>query len=91
MTAKNKTDKTEPRTYRLLSSSLICTPGILRWAMNGYKFRKDRKALLRVFTEGFQGPIAPPADVFDRLLKGEIKYTVEDEDDKNGGTVVFTA
>jgi hypothetical protein len=68
---------------------MICTPGILRWAIAGYKFPKDRNSLLLVFVSGYQGHGAPTPDVFDRLLKGEIPYTVEDS--KHGGTVVFTA
>jgi hypothetical protein len=82
--------KSEPVTYKLLSCPLACTPGILRWAINGYKFKRDRKALLRVFTEGYGSDEgSPPAEVFDRLLKGQIPYTVEES--KDGGTVVFTA
>jgi hypothetical protein len=78
----------KPRTYRLASSSMICTPGLLLWAINGYKFKRDRKSLLLTFVSGYQGQGAPTPDVFDRLLKGEIPYSVEESD--HGGTVVFT-
>ena len=77
------------REYRLGSSPMIHTPGILRWAINGYRFKRDRKALLRVFTEGYQGTEqnpAPSAEVFDKLLKGEIPW-----EEKDNGVVVFTA
>ena len=76
------------REYRLGSSPMINTPGILRWAISGYHFKRDRKKLLRVFTTGYVGSAenpAPSAEVFDRLLKGEIPWTQE------GETVVFQA
>jgi hypothetical protein len=79
----------EPRTYRLGSSEMFCTPGILVWAINGYRFKRDRKNLLKVFVTGWTGDNAPPRSVLDRLLKGGIPYTVEDSE--HGGTVVFTA
>ena len=76
--------------YSLMSGPMICAPGILRWAMNGYHFKRDRKKLLNVFVQGWgQDENSPSADVFDRLLKGEIPYTVED--DEYGGSVVFKA
>jgi hypothetical protein len=68
---------------------MVNTPGLLRWAINGYKFKRDRSNLLLTFVSGYQGEGAPTPDVFDRLLKGEIAYTVEESD--HGGTVVFTA
>ena len=37
----------------LESTPMLNTAGLLRWAMNGYKFKKDRKKLRRVFIEGF--------------------------------------
>lgn len=60
------------------------TPGILRWAMNGYRFKKDRAAMLRVFVEGF--PFADGPSIFPRLLSGEIPWTEDEE-----GSVHFTA
>jgi hypothetical protein len=68
---------------------MICTPGLLRWAINGYRFKADREQLLDMFVDGYSGEAAPPRRVFHRLLMGEIPYTVEDSD--HGGTVVFTA
>jgi hypothetical protein len=75
------------RVIRLSSSSFVNTPGLLRWAINGYKFKRDRKYLLKVFVDGYTGPGAPSPETFDRLLKGLIPYTVEDG--PHGGTVVF--
>jgi hypothetical protein len=75
----------EQREVRLQSAPMISTPGVLAWAINGYKFKRDRKKLLRVFVDGYGGPNAPPADVYDKLLKGEIPYTVDAEN-----SVVFS-
>ena len=36
------------RTVRLLSGPMISAPGILRWAMNGYRFKQDRNAMIKV-------------------------------------------
>jgi hypothetical protein len=65
-----------PRTFRLRSSPMINTPDILRWAINGYKVQKERQRLLNIFTRAW--PISdrtPTAQDFDRLLKGEVKWT----------------
>ena len=35
-------------TVRLLSDAMVSAPGMLRWAMNGYRFREDRSAMIRV-------------------------------------------
>ena len=32
---------------------MLNTAGLLRWAMNGYKFKRERKKLRRVFVVGF--------------------------------------
>lgn len=72
-------------TYRLGSSPMINTPGILKWAQNGYHFKKDLKHLLNVFVTGWTGENAPTPEIFDRLLKGEIPHTIEHD------AVVFTA
>lgn len=69
----------EKTQFTLPSTALFHTPGLLRWAINGYKFKRDRKKLLRVFTEGFSGDNAPTPDVWDKLLKGEIPWKEENE------------
>lgn len=78
----------ESRSYGLMSSEFLCTPGLLRWGMNGYHFHRDRAKVLNVFVQTFAGPTCPPAHVFHQLLMGRIPYTVEPND--LGGTVVFT-
>ena len=66
----------------LESSSFANTPGLLRWAMNGYKFKKDRKVLRRVFVEGFPHPQFTHRVVHD-LLCGKLPHTID------GGNVVI--
>lgn len=65
-------------TLVLESTPMLNTPGLLRWAINGYRFKRDRKVLRAVFTEGFQHPHLTDT-VVDRLLKGELPYKVENE------------
>jgi hypothetical protein len=72
----------EPVEFRLQSTGMFNTPGMLRWAINGYKFKKDRKALLKVWVEGFPGP-APEA--YEALLEGKLPYAVDKEN-----AVIFT-
>ncbi len=62
----------------LESTPMLNTAGLLRWAMNGYKFKKDRKKLRRVFTQGFTHPRLTD-EVVDRLLKGELPHKIEGE------------
>ncbi len=71
---------TQPTTYRLASSGLIHTPGIVRWAMNGYRFPRDRNVMLKIIREGYGIP-TPAAKA---LLSGAAPFTVE------GETVIFT-
>ncbi len=44
------------KTYRLLSNALIHAPGVVRWAINGYAFKKDREALKRAITDTWKVP-----------------------------------
>ena len=74
--------------YRLGSAPMVNTPGLLTWAINGYKFKRDRKKLLNVFTSAWSNadnPKNPSKETFDKLLKQEIPYTVVDD------AVVFNA
>ena len=67
--------------YNLTSTPMIFTPGIVRWGINGYRFKKDRAAILKVFVEGYNLP-----DVHaDTLLSGRVPHVVNDEN----GTVSF--
>lgn len=68
-------------TYRLGSSGLVHTPGIIAWAINGYAFPRDRKTMMKVIGETFP---SVPAPAIEKLLSKAVPYAVEDE------TVVFT-
>lgn len=76
-----KSKKTEPKTYRLGSSSEVHTPGVIAWAINGYQFEDDREVLLRIVASSFP---SVPKEALKQLLSKSVEYTVEDE------TVVFT-
>lgn len=69
------------RKITLLSESMVHTPGILAWAMNGYKHKKDQGNIRRVFTEGYN----IPNDAAHALLSGDEPHTIE------GTSVVFEA
>jgi len=36
------------RTVALTSTKMVSAPGMLRWAMNGYRFQRDRHTLIKV-------------------------------------------
>ena len=71
-------------TYRLGSSGLANSHGMVRWAINGYHFPKDRKAMIRVISEGWK----VPAEAAKALLSETVPFTVEGTDDMP--VVVFT-
>ncbi|MFT9091573.1 MAG: hypothetical protein ABF479_11315 [Gluconacetobacter sp.] len=62
--------------YRLGSSEAVYSPGIIRWAVNGYAFEDDREKLLNVITATWS---SIPRETAHKLLSGEIPYTVEGE------------
>lgn len=68
-------------TYRLQSSSLVHTPGIIAWAINGYAFPRDRATMVQVIAATFP---AVPSAAIEQLLSKAVSYTVEAE------TVVFS-
>jgi hypothetical protein len=59
----------------LESNPMLNTAGLLRWAMNGYKFKRDRKNLRRVFVESFRHPRLTD-EVVDKLLSGELPHKI---------------
>ena len=65
----------ETHTYRLGSSGLVFTPGIVAWGINGYHFPEDRENIRRVFTEGW----SIPDEAVDALLSETVPHTVEDD------------
>ena len=46
-------------TYRLQSSGLVYTPGVIAWAINGYSFPQDRKKMVEVIGGTFPSVPAP--------------------------------
>jgi hypothetical protein len=69
------------KTYRLGSNEAVSAPGMVRWAINGAAFEKDRDYLIGVITSGW----AVPRDAVEKLLLKQVPYTLD------GETVVFTA
>jgi len=70
----------QARTYRLGSSEMVHTPGVIAWAKNAYAFEKDRNQLRKIVSETW----GVPDEVAHRLLSGETNYTID------GNTVVFS-
>lgn len=64
-------------TYRLGSSGLANSHGLVRWAINGYHFPKDRKQMVRVIAESWH----IPAEAATALLSEAVPFTVEGTDD----------
>lgn len=67
--------------YRLGTNELVHAPGVVAWAINGYAFKRDRRALRRVIVDGWPGI---PEKAVHQLLSGSVPHAVE------GDTVVFT-
>lgn len=71
-------------TYKLHSDEMVSAPGIVRWAQNGAKFKKDREAMARVIAAGW--PILPWQAVMD-ILDG--KCDIDDDDNSVSVQAVF--
>lgn len=69
------------KTYRLGSSEMFHAPGMVAWAINGAKFKKDRAQMIKIISDGWN----IPADAVRKLLLQEVPHTIE------GETVIFTA
>lgn len=66
-------------TCRLGSSPLIFAPGIVAWAVNGYKFPKDRKSVANVIQQTWN----LTENCAKALLSGTVSHRVD------GDAVVF--
>jgi hypothetical protein len=75
LTHQQQQTPTTMNTYRLLSTPMVHTPGIVAWAINAYRFPKDRKVIRKVM-ESYPGL---PAEIIDGLLSKVIPYKVEGE------------
>lgn len=71
----------EQRTVRLGSTTMVSAPGILRWAMNGFRFKCDRKKMRDVMKSWEAGLTDKQ---WDGVLSGTIPHTID------GETVVIT-
>lgn len=61
---------------RLQSDSMVNAAGILRWAMNGYKFKRDRKKMANVIAQTWN----LKDEIAHGLLSGKIAHKTEGED-----------
>lgn len=68
------------KTYRLGSNPMVSAPGMVRWAINGAKFPRDRTTMVNVIAQTWN----IPAKDARKLLLCEVPHSVEDE------TVVFS-
>jgi hypothetical protein len=51
---------------------MVHTPGVIAWAVNGYRFHKDRGNMLNVLTESYNLTV----ECADALLSGKVEYKV---------------
>ena len=63
------------KTYRLGSGPMVHTPGLIAWAINGAKFKKDRPQMIRIVSDGWSVPYSDA----EALLLGKVPYTIEDD------------
>ena len=66
-------------TVELKSTSGVYTPGLIKWAINGYRFKRDRKAMVRLFMDGYN----LTKRAADDLLSEKIPHDID------GDSVVF--
>jgi hypothetical protein len=70
----------DKKQYRLGSAEMVYAPGLIKWAINGAKFEKDRPAMIDVVSETWGVP--PEAAM--ALVMEQVPYSIDDE------TVVFS-
>lgn len=63
------------KTYRLGSSPAIYAPGMVKWAINGAHFAKDRAQMVRVIAQGWN----LPDDAARALVTKAVPYTIDDD------------
>lgn len=66
--------------YRLGSAEMVYAPGLVKWAINGAHFEKDRATLVNVIAETW----GVPPEAATALLLQQVPHTIE------GETVVFS-
>lgn len=65
----------DKKQYRLGSAEMVSAPGMVRWAINGAKFEKDRPAMIDIITATW----GVPKDAAKALLLERVPFTVENE------------
>lgn len=73
-----------PKTYRLGSNDLVHAPGVVEWAIAGYRWKKDRPLVIRAVKDTW----SLPEEAVKALLSRKIPYAVEYTAQR--ATVVFT-
>ena len=71
----------EMKTYRLGSAEFVHAPGLIRWAINGAKFKKDRRTVTNVVAQTWNIPMSAAL----ALTTEKVPFTLD------GETVVFEA
>lgn len=66
-------EQTEQRTFRLASAEMVNAPGLMRWAVNGYAFKRDRKVIMEVM-KSWPGPTD---EEWDLVLSSKVPYEVD--------------
>lgn len=64
------------RTYRLGSNDMVHAPGVLKWAITGYKTKKDRKKMIDVMRSW---PTEISHEEWHMILTGQIPHKVEND------------
>lgn len=77
--SNSKAASAEAVTYRLASAEFVSAPGLIRWAINGAKFEKDRAQMIDVVAQTW----SVPPDAAEALLTEQVPFSIE------GETVVF--
>lgn len=72
------------KTYRLGSNEFLCAPGVIRFAMAGYRHERDRAVVVEAVRECWK----LTDEATRALLSGEVPYTIEGAEDSE--VVVFT-
>ena len=65
--------KQKRRTVALTSTEMVSAPGMLRWAINGYRFKQDRNTLIKVM----QAWPGLTRQEWHGILSGTIPHTIE--------------
>lgn len=79
--AEHRAKAAAPKTYRLGSNDFVNAAGVIRWAINGASFERDRPKMVNVVSQTWGVPEAAAL----ALLTRQVPFTVEN------GAVVFTA